>query len=60
MIGKNKTMDHFAEIERLQKKLQIISDNKWETIEMLQKENKELKLKIKELEKQLNKQKINK
>jgi hypothetical protein len=60
VIGKNKTMDHFAEIERLQKKLQIISDNKWETIEMLQKENKELKLKIKELEKQLNKQKINK
>jgi hypothetical protein len=49
-------MDHFAEIERLQKKLQIISDKKWETIEMLQKENEELKLKIKKLENQLNKQ----
>jgi hypothetical protein len=47
-------MNHFDEIERLQKKLQIISDKKWETIEMLQKENEELKLKIKELENQLN------
>ncbi len=53
-------MDHFAEIERLQKKLQIISDNKWEIIEMLQKENEDLKLKIKELENQLNEQKKNK
>jgi hypothetical protein len=60
VIGKNKTMDHFAEIERLQKKLQIISDNKWEIIEMLQKENEDLKLKIKELENQLNEQKKNK
>ena len=48
-------MNHFDEIERLQKKLQIISDKKWETIEMLQKENQELKLNIKELEKQLKK-----